>query len=134
MAALRYLNYAAVLRVLWYLKGTLFHRLHFSSQSSLTLQAYSDVNWVGNPTDHRSIIGYYFLLDDSLISWHSKKQSVVTYSSIEAEYRELADTTVELLCLRWFLEDLGIDFSIAVPINCDNRSAIQISHNDVFHA
>ena len=99
MAALRYLNYAAVLRVLWYLKGTLFHRLHFSSQSSLTLQAYSDVNWVGNPTDHRSIIGYHFLLDDSLISWHSKKQSVVTCSSTEAEYQELADTTVELFCL-----------------------------------
>uniref|UniRef100_A0A2N9IPW5 Reverse transcriptase Ty1/copia-type domain-containing protein n=1 Tax=Fagus sylvatica TaxID=28930 RepID=A0A2N9IPW5_FAGSY len=99
MAALRYLNYAVVLRVLWYLKGTLFHGLHFSSQSSLTLQAYSDVDWAGDPTDHRSTIGYYFFLDDSLISWHSKKQSVVTRSSTEAEYRELADTTVELLCL-----------------------------------
>uniref|UniRef100_A0A2N9HB99 Integrase catalytic domain-containing protein n=1 Tax=Fagus sylvatica TaxID=28930 RepID=A0A2N9HB99_FAGSY len=104
MVAPRSLHYAVVLRILWYLKGTLFHGLHFSSQSSLTLQAYSDADWAGDPTDRRSTTGYCFLLGDSLISWRSKKQS-----------------------------DLGIDCSTAVPIHCDNRSAIQIAHNDVFH-
>uniref|UniRef100_A0A2N9F943 Integrase catalytic domain-containing protein n=1 Tax=Fagus sylvatica TaxID=28930 RepID=A0A2N9F943_FAGSY len=133
MAAPRSLHYAAVLRILWYLKGTLFHGLHFSSQSSLTLQAYSDADWVGDPTDRRSTTGYCFLLGDSLISWHSKKQSVVARSNTEAEYRALADTTAELLWLRWLLQDLGIDCSTAVPIHCDNRSAIQIAHNNVFH-
>uniref|UniRef100_A0A2N9HTM0 Integrase catalytic domain-containing protein n=1 Tax=Fagus sylvatica TaxID=28930 RepID=A0A2N9HTM0_FAGSY len=114
-----------------YLKGTLFHGLHFSSQSSLTLQAYSDVDWAGDPTDRRSTTGYCFLLGDSLISWRSKKQSVVARSSTEAEYRALADTTAELLWLRWLLQDLGIDYSTTVSIHCDNRSAIQISHNDL---
>ena len=37
MAAPRSLHYVVVLRILRYLKGTLFHGLHFSSQSSLTL-------------------------------------------------------------------------------------------------
>uniref|UniRef100_A0A2N9IU69 Integrase catalytic domain-containing protein n=1 Tax=Fagus sylvatica TaxID=28930 RepID=A0A2N9IU69_FAGSY len=133
MAAPRSLHYTAVLRILRYLKGTLFHGLHFSSQSSLTLQAYSDADWAGDPTDRRSTTGYCFLLGDSLISWRSKKQSVVARSSTEAEYRALADTTTELLWLRWLLQDLGIDCSTAVPIHCDNRSAIQIAHNDVFH-
>uniref|UniRef100_A0A2N9I753 Integrase catalytic domain-containing protein n=1 Tax=Fagus sylvatica TaxID=28930 RepID=A0A2N9I753_FAGSY len=133
MAAPRSLHYAAVLRILRYLKGTLFHGLHFSSQSSLTLQAYSDADWAGDPTDRCSTTGYCFLLGDSLISWRSKKQSVVARSSTEAEYRALADTTAELLWLRWLLQDLGIDCSTAVPIHCDNRSAIQIAHNDVFH-
>uniref|UniRef100_A0A2N9EUN8 Integrase catalytic domain-containing protein n=1 Tax=Fagus sylvatica TaxID=28930 RepID=A0A2N9EUN8_FAGSY len=133
MAAPRSLHYAAVLRILRYLKGTLFHGLHFSSQSSLTLQAYSDADWAGDPTDRRSTTGYCFLLGDSFIFWHSKKQSVVARSSTEAEYRALADTTAELLWLRWLLQDLGIDCSTAVPIHCDNRSAIQIAHNDVFH-
>uniref|UniRef100_A0A2N9FB22 GDSL esterase/lipase n=1 Tax=Fagus sylvatica TaxID=28930 RepID=A0A2N9FB22_FAGSY len=87
----------------------------------------------GDPTDRRSTTGYCFLLGDSLISWRSKKQSVVARSSTEAEYRALADTTAELLWLRWLLQDLGIDCSTAVPIHCDNRSAIQIAHNDVFH-
>uniref|UniRef100_A0A2N9J561 Integrase catalytic domain-containing protein n=1 Tax=Fagus sylvatica TaxID=28930 RepID=A0A2N9J561_FAGSY len=133
MAAPRSLHYAVVLRILRYLKGTLFHGLHFSSQSSLTLQAYSDADWTGDPTDRHSTTGYCFLLGDSLISWRSKKQSVVARSSTEAEYRAIADTTVELLWLRWLLQDLGIDCSTAVPIHCDNRSAIQIAHNDVFH-
>uniref|UniRef100_A0A2N9EKK8 Uncharacterized protein n=1 Tax=Fagus sylvatica TaxID=28930 RepID=A0A2N9EKK8_FAGSY len=133
MAAPRSLHYAAVLRILRYLKDTLFHGLHFSSQSSLTLQAYSDADWAGDPTDRRSTTRYCFLLGDSLISWRSKKQSVVARSSTEVEYRALADTTAELLWLRWLLQDLGIDCSTAVPIHCDNRSAIQIAHNDVFH-
>uniref|UniRef100_A0A2N9HIX4 Reverse transcriptase Ty1/copia-type domain-containing protein n=1 Tax=Fagus sylvatica TaxID=28930 RepID=A0A2N9HIX4_FAGSY len=103
MAAPRSLHYAAVLRIL---RG---------------------------PYDRRSTTGYCFLLGDSLISWRSKKQSVVTRSSTEAEYRALADTTAELLWLCWLLQDLGVDCSTAVPIHCDNQSAIQIAHNDIFH-
>ena len=68
MAAPRSLHYAVVLRILRYLKDTLFHGLHFSSQSLLTLQAYSDVDWAWDPTDRRSTIGYCFLLGYSLIS------------------------------------------------------------------
>ena len=100
MAAPRSPHYVAVLRILQYLKGTIFDGLHFSSHSSLTLQAYSDANWAGDPTDRRSITGYCFLLGDSLISWRSKKQTVVARSSIEAEYRALAATTAELIWLR----------------------------------
>ena len=37
MAALRFPHYAAILKILRYLKGTIFDGLHFSSHSSLTL-------------------------------------------------------------------------------------------------
>ena len=111
----------------------MFDGLHFSSQSSLTLQAYSDANWAGDPTDRQSTTEYCFLLCDSLISWRSKKQIVVTRSSTEAEYRALADTIAELIWLRWSLQNLGVDCSTATKIHYDNRSAIQIAHNDVFH-
>ena len=122
-----------VLRILRYLKGTIFDGLHFSSHSSLTLQAYSDANWAGDPTDRRSTTRYCFLLGDSLISWRSKKQTVVACSNTEAEYRALAATTTELIWLHWLLQDLGFDCSTATKLHCDNRSAIQISHNDIFH-
>ena len=133
MAAPRSPHYAGFLRILCYMKGTIFDGLHFSSHSSLTLQAYSDADWAGDPTDRRSTTGYCFMLGDSLISWRSKKQTVVARSSTEAEYRALTATTVELIWLRWLLQDLGIDCSAATQLHCDNLSAIQIAHNDVFH-
>ena len=73
MAAPRSPHYDVVLRILRYLKCTIFDGLHFPSHFSLTLQAYSDVDWARDPTDHRSTTGYHFLLGDFLISWRSKK-------------------------------------------------------------
>jgi hypothetical protein len=34
--------YAAVLRIIWYIKGTLFYGLHYSATSPLILRACSD--------------------------------------------------------------------------------------------
>ena len=96
MSAPRLTYYAAVLLIFRYLKDTLFHGLHFSAQSPLILRAYSDADWAGDPIDRRSTIGYCFLLGSSLISWRSKKQSVMARFSTEAEYRALADTISEL--------------------------------------
>ncbi|KAL4018546.1 hypothetical protein IC575_022144 [Cucumis melo] len=133
MAAPRTIHFTAVLRILRYIKGTLGHGLQFSSQSSLVLSGYSDADWAGDPTDRRSTTGYCFYLGDSLISWRSKKQSIVSRSSTESEYRALADTTAELLWLRWLLVDMGVPQQGPTLLYCDNRSAIQIAHNDVFH-
>ena len=54
-------------------------------------------------------------------------------SSTEEKYRALADTTFELLWLRWHLKDLGVSTSSTTPLYCDNQSTIHIAHNDVFH-
>ncbi|KAA0045087.1 putative mitochondrial protein [Cucumis melo var. makuwa] len=133
MATPRTIHFTVVLRILRYIKGTLGHGLQFCSQSSLVLSSYSDADWAGDPTDRRSTTGYYFYLGDSLISWRSKKQSVVSRSSTESEYRALADATAELLWLRWLLTDIGVPQQSPTLLHCDNRSAIQIAHNDVFH-
>jgi hypothetical protein len=126
MAAPRSTHFSAILHILWYLKGTLFHRLYFSSQSLLQLHAYIDADWAGDSIDRRSTTGYYFLLGTSLISWRSKKQTIVARSSTEAKYCALVETTTELLWLRWLLQDMGVSFSSATPIYC-------VAHNDIFH-
>ncbi|XP_015971347.1 uncharacterized mitochondrial protein AtMg00810-like [Arachis duranensis] len=133
LLAPRTTHYAAVLRILRYIKGTLFHGLYFSAHSSLSLQAYSDADWAGDPTDRRSTTGYCLFLGDALISWRAKKQTFTARSSTEAEYRALADTTAEVISVRWLLADLGAPQSSPTDVLCDNRSAIQIAHNDVFH-
>ena len=120
LSAPRFTHYAAVLRILRYLKGTLFHGLFYSAQSPLVLRAFSDADWAGDPIDCRSTTGYCFLLGSSLISWRSKKQTFMAHSSTEAEYCALADTTSELLWLRWLLTDLGVSTSSATPLYCDN--------------
>ncbi|KAJ9565671.1 hypothetical protein OSB04_001637 [Centaurea solstitialis] len=63
----------------------------------------------------------------------SKKQSLTARSSTEAEYRALADTSQELIWLRWLLSDMGASQLSPTLLWCDNTSAIQIAHNDVFH-
>ncbi|GAV73639.1 hypothetical protein CFOL_v3_17122, partial [Cephalotus follicularis] len=85
MSAPQTTHFSAVLRILRYIKGTLFHGLNFSSESSLALHAFCDADWASDPTDRHSTIGYCLFLLTSLISWHSKKQTVVSCSSTEAE-------------------------------------------------
>ena len=51
MSAPRSTHYVAILHILRYLKGTLFHGLHFFAQSPLILRAYSNANWAEDPTD-----------------------------------------------------------------------------------
>ena len=73
LSAPRSTHYATVLRILRYLKGTLFHGLFYSAQSPLILRAFSDADWTGDLIDCRSTTDYCFLLGSSLISWRSKK-------------------------------------------------------------
>ncbi|XP_028063582.1 uncharacterized protein LOC114266853 [Camellia sinensis] len=60
MTVPRSTHYAAMVHILRYLKGTLFHGLHYSPHSSLQLHAFSDADWAGDPTDRRSITGFCF--------------------------------------------------------------------------
>ncbi|CAL5437536.1 unnamed protein product [Camellia sinensis] len=60
MAAPRSLHYDALVCILRYLKGTMFHGLHYSAHSFLQLHAFSDADWAGDPTDRRSTTGFCF--------------------------------------------------------------------------
>jgi hypothetical protein len=84
------------------------------------LCAYSDADHGSDPIDRKSVTGFCIFLGDSLISWKSKKQYIVSQSSTEAEYRAMTSTTKEIVWLRWLLADMGVSFSHPTPMCCDN--------------
>jgi hypothetical protein len=44
------------------------------------------VDWTNNEKDTKSNMGYVFLLSDGVASWSSKRQSTISFYTIEAEY------------------------------------------------
>jgi hypothetical protein len=94
---------ALLKRVLWYVKGTLSTGLHIGTSSITGLSAYSDADWAGCPDSRRSTSGYCVFLGDNLVSWSSKRQTTVSRSSAEAEYRAVAHAVAETCWLRQLL-------------------------------
>ncbi|KAI3673324.1 hypothetical protein L6452_39441 [Arctium lappa] len=68
-----------------------------------------------------------------MVSWRSKKQATVSRSSAESEYRAMASALCEILWVLSILADLKVENLLPVKLSCDNKSAIQIANNPVFH-
>jgi hypothetical protein len=96
-------NLAMLKRVLRYVKGTLSIGLHIGVGSITILTAYSDVDWAGCPDSRRPTSGYCVFLGDNLVSWSSKRQTTVSRSSVEAEYRAVVHAVAKTCWLRQLL-------------------------------
>jgi len=57
----------------------------------------------------------------------------VSHSSAEAEYRDMATTTSEIVWLLRLLQDLQVKHATPISLFCDNQTAIHIAANPVFH-
>lgn len=119
-------------QILRYLKKAPRQEIFFSSSSSLLLHAYCHSNCAGCPNSHCSVTRYCIFLGSSLISWRSKKQSVVSRSSAKAEYHDMASTSSELLWIRSLLTDLHISDPQPTTLHCDNQVALHIVTNPIF--
>ena len=89
MHDLREPHMALIKRILRYVKGILSFGLHIGTGSVQSLIAYSNTDWVGCLDSRRSTSGFCVYLGDNLVSWSSKRQTTVSRSSAEAEYRVL---------------------------------------------
>jgi len=85
----------------YYLKGSLSHGLQLCpaalTNGCYTLNAYCGADWALDIDDRRSTSGSRIFFGPNLVSWLSKKQTLVACSSAEVEYRSLAIIVSEIL-------------------------------------
>ena len=123
----------AIHRILRYLKGTPGKGLFFRNTAERSIEVYTDADWASSVDDRRSTSGYCSLIWGNLVTWRSKKQIVVARSSVEVELRAVTHGMCEILWLKMILEELKVMVKKPMKVYCDNKAAINISHNPVHH-
>ncbi|GJX78233.1 ribonuclease H-like domain-containing protein [Tanacetum coccineum] len=120
-------------RVLRYLTNAPGKGISFVKSNDLNLSIFVDSDWSKCKVTKRSVTGYSVFLGKNLVSWKSKKQSMLAKSSAEAEYIAKNTVTCEVIWIHKILTELNVQISLHVPIHCDNSFAIQIAANPVLH-
>ena len=127
-------HWAAVKRIMRYLKGTINVGILYNLKDQKDLIGYSDADWAGDINDRKSTSGYVFQISGGAVSWRSKKQSCVALSTAEAEYMALASATQEAMWMKQLIADLHTNIlKKPVRIYEDNQSAICITKNHQYH-
>lgn len=124
---------AALKQVLRYIQGTVSYGLVFDRSSKILLVGYSDNSHNVDMDDGRSTTGHIFYLNDSPITWCSTKQETVALSSCEAEFMAATEAAKQAIWLQELLGEIIGKLSEKVTIRVDNKSAIALTRNPVFH-
>jgi len=126
-------HWAAVKRILRYLKGTSNLGLLYREDTPAEITGYSDADWAGDVGDRKSTSGYVFLLGGAAISWRSSKQTCVALSTAEAEYVALSAAAQEAVWLQQLTSDLLKKSIQETTILEDNQSTICLAKNHQVH-
>ena len=69
----------------------------------------------------------------NIVLWKSKKQSIVSRSSAESEYRAMTQSACEIMRLHQLLAEVSTKTSVLAKLWCDNQAALHIAYNPIFH-
>ncbi|XP_055807046.1 uncharacterized protein LOC129875845 [Solanum dulcamara] len=123
----------AALKIVRYIKRNPALGILISSRNENKLTGYCDADWASCPNTRRSVTRYLIKHGGSLISWKSKKQTTISRSSAESEYRSMASTVSEIIWIVGLYKELGEELEMLVELFCDSKAALQIAANPVYH-
>jgi hypothetical protein len=106
--------------------------LTYERLGSLEIVGYSDLDFAGYLDTDRSTSGYVFKLVGGAISWSSSKQTVMTSSTMYAEFVACYEAMEQAMWLKKFVSGLRMVDNKERPLKlyCDNESAVLYAHNN----
>ena len=93
-------HWTTVEHILCYMKEALRRGILYKKHEYTRIECFSDANWARSNEDKISTSGYCVFVGENLVSWKSKKQSVVSWSSAELEYRAMTQFVCEIMWVR----------------------------------
>ncbi|KAL6145529.1 hypothetical protein ACLB2K_056215 [Fragaria x ananassa] len=127
------IHYGAARRILRYIQGIMDFGILYERNVEPKLFGFCDSDW-GGRVDDLKFTGYTFTLGTGVFSWASKKQKSVALSTAEAEYIFASIATSQAIWLKRVIEDFGEKQASATTILSDNKSAIVMSKNPMYHS
>ena len=129
LVAKHVLRYLAGTRTLALCLGSPSPRIPSSLSGYMKNVGCSDADWASDSVDRKSISGYSFFFQGSLVSWSATKQKAIALSSTEAEYYAMAHAFKEALWLCSFLSLLKLPVPRPFPILSDNQATCSLSNS-----
>ncbi len=129
------IHWQAVKRIFRYLRKIYQMKLMFR-EALKSLESYTNSNWAEDQDIRRSISEYAFNVDNEIISWFSKRQSIVTLFICEIEYTKQTLVAKETIWLRNLMTQLtcDVEYSQTIIIYENNQDVIALIKNSQFHA
>lgn len=117
-----------------YLKGTKDMKLRLGGPS-ITLQGFTDADWVSCLDTRRSTGRYMWSLGTGAIFWSVRKQKTVATSSCKAEYMAAYESMQECIWLRILMMAIGQNDMTTklTTLFCDNKAAITLLEDPMAH-
>jgi hypothetical protein len=123
-----------VKKIFRYITGMLQYGLRSGRWTGTTrLVGYCDSDLAGDIDTRKSTTDALFFLGKSLVSWQSLKQRVVALSSCEAEYIAATTAATQAIWMTRLLGELLGREPEVIELKVDNKSALALARNPVFH-
>ena len=125
-------HWMAVKKVFRYLQGTKSMGIVYKRARGVFLSGYTDSDWAGDVDSRKSTSAYVMMLGGGAVSWKSKRQDSIALSSTEAEFMASTQACKEVLWMKDFLGELGLEQG-TIRMYSDNQSSIKVMKNPVGH-